>query len=79
MFIVWSKETGKIKSIATGGNYREIKDLYPRDYLDYEKIYDCGNIEDNLCLKNNYRLYKIIDGKIVLDEDEVDKLKKLKP
>ena len=40
MFIVYSKQNGKIKTVASGDNYISIKDLFPVEYEDYEIIYD---------------------------------------
>lgn len=74
MFIVYSKETGNIKNIVTGGVYKELKDLFPLDYIDYEKIYNTLNIEDNLFIINNFNFFKIINDKISLKQEFKDKL-----
>lgn len=78
MFLVWSKKNGKIKTVVTGGIYNTIKDLYPEDYEDYEQIYNCANVQDNLFIQNNSEFCKIIDGKIIIDKDKFDQFEEIK-
>lgn len=71
MFIVYSKLNGKIKNVAIGGNYKTIKDLFPYDYEDYDLIYNCMNVEDDIFIANNFESFKVTDGKIVVDDEEL--------
>lgn len=73
MFIVYSKQTGDIKNIVTGSTCKSIKDLFPRDYKDYELIYECINLEDDSIVINNQDIFKIENNKIVLKENEFSK------
>lgn len=73
MFIVFSKQDGSIKNIATGGNFKYIKDLFPHDHRDYEIIYDSINLEDDPTVINNPDIFKIKDNKIVLKDNELSK------
>lgn len=75
MFIVYSKQTGDIKNIATGDTYKELKDLFPYDYKDYEIIYNTLNIPDDQFVINNFDMFKIVDNKIVVKESQLEKYK----
>ena len=75
MFIIYSKQTGDIKNIATGDNYKEIKDLFPYDYKDYEIIYNTLNVPDDLFVINNFNMFKIENNKIVAKQSLLDKYK----
>lgn len=75
MFIVYSKQTGDIKNIATGDTYKEIKDLFPYDYKDYEIIYDTLSIPDDLFVINNFNMFKVQDGKLALKQSQLEKYK----
>lgn len=73
MFVVYSKQNGSIKNIATGGQFNSIKDLFPHDYEDYEIIYNCINLDDDLTVINNPNMFKIVNKKIALKEKELSK------
>lgn len=75
MFIVYSKQTGDIKNIATGDTYKEIKDLFPYDYKDYEIIYDTLSIPDDLFVINNFNMFRVQDGKLALKQSQLEKYK----
>ncbi|MGL5459148.1 MAG: hypothetical protein ACRDBY_05985 [Cetobacterium sp.] len=74
MFIVYSKQNGKIKTVASGDNYKSIKDLFPVEYEDYEIIYDCLNTKDDPIILNNPDMFIIKNEQIVLNKN-LDKYK----
>ncbi|WP_436514060.1 hypothetical protein [Clostridium thermobutyricum] len=69
MFIVYSKQNGKIKTVASGNNYKSIKDLFPAEYEDYELIYDCLNTDDDPLILNNPSMFVIKDRNVVLNKN----------
>lgn len=73
MFIVYSKQTGDIKNVVTGSSCRSLEDLFPYDYKDYEIIYNCITLEDDLTVINNQDMFKIKDNKVVLKDDRLSK------
>lgn len=73
MFIVYSKQTGNIKNIVTGSACASIKDLYPYDYKDYELIYESINLEDDPIVINNQDMFKIVNSKLILKDNKLDK------
>ncbi|MGL4762460.1 MAG: hypothetical protein ACRCWG_13520 [Sarcina sp.] len=75
MLVVYSKKTGKIKNILIGDQYKEIKDCYCEDYIDYEQIYNCMNIEDDLIIRDNFDFFKVLDEKLVLKDKIANRLK----
>ncbi|MGL5245525.1 MAG: hypothetical protein ACRC7R_10165 [Sarcina sp.] len=73
MFIVYSKQTGDIKNIATGDSYNTLKDLFPYDYKDFEIIYDTLKVEDDLFVINNFTSFKVKNKKIIVKEENFNK------
>lgn len=74
MFIVYSKQNGKIKTVASGDNYISIKDLFPVEYEDYEIIYDYLVAKDDPIILNNPDMFIIKNEQIILNKN-LDKYK----
>lgn len=69
MFIVYSKQNGKIKTVASGDSYKSIKDLFPVEYEDYEIIYNCLVAKDDPIILNNPDMFIIKNEHIILNKN----------
>lgn len=71
MLILYSKQTGRIVTIIRGDSTNEtIREIFPYDYQDYELVYDLIRVEDDDVVANTPSMFRVVDGRVVLNIDE---------